>query len=334
MASGPITSWPIDEQTMETVTDFIFLGSKITADGDCSHKIKTPLLLGRKAMTNLDRILKSRHYSVNKGLSSQSYGFPSSHVWMCVLNHKEGWAVKNWWLLKFWTVVFSKTRESPLDCKEIKSVNPKGNQPWTFIGRTDAEAPILWPPDAKSRLIRKDPDARKDWRKVEKGTTEDETVEWHHQLNGHEFEQALGDGEGQGRLGVLQSMGSQRVGQDWEPEQLRWVEEKSKQWGRQLWNYFRYIVELSKGERVFAGSQGAHYGKEEIQIHGGDSRNNLSTPKSKDTLTVAKCISRTWILGPNMICYNKKLGLFKKGLIPGLGREGTEWKVKWKSVWI
>ena len=193
---------------METVTDFIFLGSKITADGDCSHEIKRHLLLGRKAMTSLDSILKNRHYSANKGLSSQSYGFSSSHVWMWELDYEESWVPKNWCL---WTVVFNKTLESPLDCKEIKSVNPKGNQPWIFIGRTDAEAPILWPPDANSRLIRKDPDAGKDWKKVEKGTTEDETVEWHHQLNGHKFEQALGDGEGQRRLAVLQSMGHKEL---------------------------------------------------------------------------------------------------------------------------
>ena len=176
-------------------------------------KLKRCLLLGRKVMTNLDSILKSRHYPANKGLSSQSYGFSSSHVWMWELDCEESWAPKNWCI---WTVVLEKTLESPLDCKEIKSVNPKGNQLWIFIGRTDAEAeaPILWPLYANSRLIRKDPDTGKDWKELEKGTTEDETVEWHHQLNGHEFEQPLGDDERQGRLAVLQSMGSQRVGQD------------------------------------------------------------------------------------------------------------------------
>ena len=129
---------------METVTDFIFLGSKITADGDCSHEIKRHLLLGRKAMTSLDSILKNRHYSANKGLSSQSYGFSSSHVWMWELDYEESWVPKNWC---FWTVVLEKTLESPLDCKEIQPVNPKGNQSWILIGRTDAEAetPILWP---------------------------------------------------------------------------------------------------------------------------------------------------------------------------------------------
>ena len=185
MASGPITSWQVDGETMETIRDFNFLGSKITADGDCSHEIKRCLLLGRKAMTNLDNILKSRDIT-DKGLSSQSYGFSSSHVCMWEVDHKESWALKNWC---FWTVVLEKTLENPLDCKEIKPVHPKGDQPWMFIGRTDVEAetPILLPPDVKSWLIGKDPDAGKDWGQ-EKGTTEDEMVGWHHRLNGHEFE--------------------------------------------------------------------------------------------------------------------------------------------------
>ena len=127
MASGPITSWQIVGETMETVRDFILGGSKITADGDSSHEIKRCLLLGRKAMTNLDIILKSRDtILLTKGLSSQSYGFSSSHVWMWDLDYKESWVPKNWC---FWTVVLEKTLESPLDCKEIKPVNPKGNQP-------------------------------------------------------------------------------------------------------------------------------------------------------------------------------------------------------------
>ena len=116
---------------------------------------------------------------------------------MWELDHKEGWAPKNWC---FWTVVLEKTLEIPLDCKEIKSVNPKGNQSWIFIRRTDVEAPILWLPDAKSQLIRKDPDAGKDWRQEEKGMAEDKMVGWHHRLNGHEFEQAPGDGDGQESL--------------------------------------------------------------------------------------------------------------------------------------
>ena len=144
-------------------------------------------------------IKKQRHYFANKRLSSQSYGFSSSHVWIWKLYHKEGWALKNWC---FWTVVLEKILENPLDCKEILPVHPKGNQSWMFIWKTDAEAeaPILWPSDVKSQLIGRDPDSGKDRRQEEKGTTEDEMVGWHHRLNGHETEQALGDGEGQGGL--------------------------------------------------------------------------------------------------------------------------------------
>ena len=268
MAFSPITSGQIDGETMETVTDFIFLGSKINADGDNSHKIKRHLLLGRKTMTHLSSVLKIRdltllikvslekamapHSSIlawripwmeepgrlqsmgslrvrsdwatslplftfmhwrrkwqptpvsclenprdrgawwaaiyavtqnwtqlmqlsSSSSSSQSYGFFSSHAWTWRLDHKEGWTLKNWC---FWTVVLEKILESPLDWKEIKPVSPKENQSWTFITRTDAEAPILWPPDAKSRLIRKDPDAENDWRQEEKGMTEYEMVGW------------------------------------------------------------------------------------------------------------------------------------------------------------
>ena len=144
-------------------------------------------------------IKKQRHYFANKGPSSQSYGFSSSHVWMWELECKESWALKD---LCFWTVVLTKTLESSLDCKEIKPVNPKGKQCWIFIGRTDAEAetPMLWPRDAKNWLIGKDPDAGKDGRWEEKGTTEDEMVGWHHWLDGHEFGQALGAGDGQRNL--------------------------------------------------------------------------------------------------------------------------------------
>ena len=148
-------------ETVSTLADFIFLGSKITADGDCSHEIKRRLLLGRKARTKPDSILKSRDItSPTKFRLSQSYGFSSSHVWMWELDCKESWALNNWCL---WTVVLEKTLESPLDCKEIQLVHSKGNQCWIFIGRTDAKAeiPILWPPDAKNWLIGKDPDARK-----------------------------------------------------------------------------------------------------------------------------------------------------------------------------
>ena len=150
MTSGPITSWQTGGETMETVTDFVFLGSKTTADGDCSHEIKRHLLLGRKAMTNPDGIIKNqRHYFPDKGPSNQSYGFSNSHVWMWELDHKESWIPKNWC---FWTVGLEKTLENPLNRKEIQPVNPKGNLSWIFIGRTDAKAeiPICWPPDAKN----------------------------------------------------------------------------------------------------------------------------------------------------------------------------------------
>ena len=163
MASGPITSWEIDGETVETMSDFTFLGSKITADGGCSHEIKQCLPLGSKTMTNLDSILKSRDITLPiKVCLVKAMVFPVvTDGWE--LDYKESWAPKNWYLR---TVVLKKTLESPLDCKEIQPVNPKGNQPWIFIGRTDAEAeaPILWPPDAKSWLTVKDPDAGKDWR--------------------------------------------------------------------------------------------------------------------------------------------------------------------------
>ena len=217
MASGPITSSQIDGERVETVADFIFWGSKITADGDCNHEIKRRLPLGRKVMTNLDSMLKTSDIILptkvhlvkakDRGVwwavvcgatqsrtwvkqltssSSQGYGFPSGHVWMWELDYKESWVLKNWCS---WTVVLVKTFESPLDCKEIQPVYPKGDQSWVFTERTDieAETPILWPPDVKSWLIGKDPDAGKDWRQEEKGTTEDEMVGWHHQFNGHEF---------------------------------------------------------------------------------------------------------------------------------------------------
>ena len=163
MASGPIISWQIDGETMETVTDFIFLGSKVTVDSDCSHGIKRRLLLERKAMTNLDSILKSGditlltkvHLVKAMVLPVVMYGCESGIL-----------QAEHWRIYAFWTVVLEKILESPLDSKEIKLVNPKENQPWIFTGKTDAEAeaPILWPPDVKNWLTGKDPDARKDWR--------------------------------------------------------------------------------------------------------------------------------------------------------------------------
>ena len=187
MASSPITSWQVDGDTMETVTDFIFLGSKITADGDCNHVIKRCLLFERKAMTNLDSILKTRDIPLlTKVHLVKAVVFFSSHIWIWELDHKESWALKNWCFL---TVVLEKTLERPLDCKEIQPVHPKGNESWVFIGRIDDEAEdiILWPPDGKNWRIWKDPDVGKDWRQ-KKGMTEDEMVGWHPQLNLHKFE--------------------------------------------------------------------------------------------------------------------------------------------------
>ena len=172
MISGPITSWKIDGKTVETVTDFILQGSKITAGGDWSHEIKKILAPWNKSCDQpRQHIRKQRHYFVNKRPSSQGYGFSLSHIWMWELEYKESWAPKNWC---FWTVVLEKILESPLDCKEIQPVHSKGNQSWIFIGRTDAEAetPKLWPPHAKNWLIGKDPDSGKDWRQEEKGMIE------------------------------------------------------------------------------------------------------------------------------------------------------------------
>ena len=186
MASGPITSWQTDGETVETVADFILGGSKITADGNCSHEIKRRLLLGRKVMTNLNNIWKSRDITLStKGHLVKAMVFP------VVMYGCESWTIK-------------KAEHRRIDAFELwcwrrllrvcwtarRSVHPKGNQSWMFIGRTDVEAetPILWPLDAKSWFIWKDPDAEKDWRWEEKGTTEDEMVGWHPWLNGHEFE--------------------------------------------------------------------------------------------------------------------------------------------------
>ena len=152
MVSGPITSWPIDRETVETVFDFIFLGSNITVDGDCSHEIKKGLHLGRNVESNVDSILKSRDTTMSTNPRSQGYGFSSGDVCMWELDYKESWVQKNWC---FWNLVLQKTLECPLDCKEMQPVHPKGNQSWMFTGRTNAEAetPILRPHDAKSWLI-------------------------------------------------------------------------------------------------------------------------------------------------------------------------------------
>ena len=171
-------------------------------------KLKTLTPLKESYDQPRQHIKKQRHYFANKGPSSQGYGFSSSHVWMW--EYKESWVPKNWCL---WTVVLEKTLESPLDCKEIQPVHPKGDQSWVFIGRTDvkAETPIVWPPHAKSWLIEKDPDAGKDWGWGEKGTTDYEMVAWHHRHNGHGF----GSWWWTGRPGMLQIMRLQRVRHDW-----------------------------------------------------------------------------------------------------------------------
>ena len=186
----------IDGETVETVADFIFLGSKITADGDCSHVIKRRLLLGRKVMTGLDSILKSRDITLPTKVH-----LVKAMVFPVVMYGCESWTVK-------------KAEPRRIDAFELwcwrgllrvpwttrRSVNPKGNQSWIFIGRTDAEAAIFWPSVTKNWLLRKDSDAGKDWRQEEKWMTEDEMVEWHHQLDRHVFEEALGVGDGQGNL--------------------------------------------------------------------------------------------------------------------------------------
>ena len=190
MASDTITSWQIDGETMETPTDFIFFGSKITADGDCSHEIKRCLLLGRKAMSNLDSILKSRDITL-----PTKFHLVKAVVFPVVMYGCETWTMNKAGHTKVLMLLncgVGKEAWESLD-QRIKPVNPKGNQSWIFIRRTDAEAeaPICSPPDAKNWFIGKDPDAGKDWRQEEKGTTttsKDEMVGWHHWLNGHEFE--------------------------------------------------------------------------------------------------------------------------------------------------
>ena len=207
----------IDGETVETVSDFILGGPQITANGDWSHEIKRHLLLGRKVMTNLDSILKSRHYIANKGLSSQGYGFSSGHIWMWELYCEESWAPKNWC---FWTVVLEKTPDSPLDCKEIQSVHPKGDQSWVFIERIDAEAetPILWPPDVKSWLIGKDSVA---------GGGDGDDRAWDGWMASPTWWTWVWVNSGSwwwtGRPGVLRFMGSQRVRHDWVTELKTWV---------------------------------------------------------------------------------------------------------------
>ena len=183
-------------------------------------------------------IKKQRHCFVNKGPSSQGYGFSSSHVWMWELDCEESWALKN---LCFWTVVLEKTLESPLDSKEIQPVHPKGDQSWVFIGRTDAtaETPILPPPRAKSWLIGKDTDAERDWMQEEKGMTENEMAGWHHWLDGRESEWTPGVGVGQGGLACCDSWG---LGESDTTEQLNWTEKPN--------TLSRTGVHVSRGRQI------------------------------------------------------------------------------------
>ena len=190
MASGPNTSWQTDGETMETVRDFILGGSKITADGNCSHEIKRRLLLGRKAMTNLDSILENRDITLpTKVCLVKVMVFPVL-MYAC-----ESWTIKkaedrriDAFELWCWRRLLRGVCKEIF--KEIKPVHPKGNESWVFFGRTmlKLKTPVLWPHDAKNQLIRKDPDAGKDWSQEGKGMTEDEMVGWHHRRDGHEFE--------------------------------------------------------------------------------------------------------------------------------------------------
>ena len=206
MASSPIISWQIGGETMKTVRDFIFLGSKITADGDCSREIKRPLLLGRKAMTNLDSVLKSRDITLlTKIHLVKAMVFSSSHVWIWELDYKESWVRKNWC---FWTVVLEKILESPLDCNEIQPVHPKGNQSWIFIGNSNTLAP-----DVKKWLIWKDPS----WERLKAGGEGDDRGWDGWMASPSLWEWVWASSESwwwTGKPGVLQSMRSQRVGQD------------------------------------------------------------------------------------------------------------------------
>ena len=211
MASGPITSWQIEGEKVETVTDFTFLGYKPLRTVTAAMKLKDVCSLEKSYDKPRQYIKKQRHHLANKSPYSQNYGFSSSHVWMWELDHKQDWAPKNWC---FRTMVIEKTLESPLDSKKIKPANPKGNQPWIFIGRTEAEAPILQPSDVKNWLTGKDPDTGKDWRKEEKGT-EDEMVGCNHWLSEHEFEPTPWDSDGQGSQACCSSWGC-RVQQDFD----------------------------------------------------------------------------------------------------------------------
>ena len=221
MASGPITSWEIDGETVETVSDFILGGSKITADGDCSHEIKRRLLLRRKVMTNLDNILKSRDITLPKKVR-----LVKAMVFPLVMYGCESWTVKkaeHWRIDAFELWCWRRLLKSPLDCKEIQPVHSKRDQSWMFFGRTDAKAetPVLWPPHAKSWLTGKGSDAGRDWGQEKKGTTKDEVAGWHQWLDGRQFEWTPGDGDGQGGLACCNSWGRKKLDTT---QQLNWTE--------------------------------------------------------------------------------------------------------------
>ena len=218
MASGPITSWQIDGEKVETVSDFILGGSKITADGDCSHEIERHLLFEGKVMTNIDSIFKSRDITLlTKVRLVKAMVFPVVMYGCesCTIKKAECWridAFELWHRRRLLRVPWTARRS-----------NPKGNQSWIFTGSTDFEAEtlILWPPDVKNWLTGKDPDAGKDWRWEEKGTTEDEMVGWHHQIYGNDFEYTPGDSEGQGSLACCSPWGCKELDTT---EWLNWIE--------------------------------------------------------------------------------------------------------------
>ena len=220
MASGPITSRHIDGETVEIVADFIFLGSKITADGDCSHEIKRCLLLGRKVMTNLDSIFKSRDITL-----PHKVHLVKDMVFPVVMYGCESWTVKKaeHQRIDAFELWCWRRLSRVLDCKEIQPVHSEGDHPWDFFGRNDAKAEtlILWPPVMKNWLIVKDPATGKDWRQEEKGMTEDEMVGWHYWLDGHESEQALGTGDGQGSLTCYSPWGQKESDT---AERLNWTD--------------------------------------------------------------------------------------------------------------
>ena len=220
MSSGPITSWQIDGEEMEAVTDFSFLGSKITADGDCSHEIKRCLLLGRKAMTNLDSILKSRDITLPLKIC-----LVKAMVFPVVMYGCESWTIKkseHWRIDAFELWCWRRLLRVPWTARRsnqsiLKEISPGCSLEGLML---KAETPILWPLHAKSWLIGKDPDAGKDWRREEKRTTEDEMVQWHHRFNGHEFEQAPGASDGQGSLACCSPWGRKESDMT---EQLNWT---------------------------------------------------------------------------------------------------------------